>query len=168
MAFNPANIIIALVILILGISLGSLAGRFVKRAIITLELKKYFKFQIDIIASKIVAYTIYTLSVILALLNLGIATTILYTIVIILLVLIGGAIFLVLKDFIPNVVAGAALQRRGLKKKQIISFDNISGTIEEFSLLETKVKYKGDIIYIPNSLLFKSVLHVKDTKKRKK
>lgn len=168
MAFNPASIVIALVILILGVALGSFAGRAVRRAIITLELRKYFKFQIDLIASRITAYSIYTLSVILALINLGIATPILYAIIIILLALLGGAVFLVLKDFIPNVVAGAALQRRNLRKGLKVKFGNISGKIEEFNITETKIRSGNDIIHVPNSLLMKEILYIKERKRKKK
>ncbi len=168
MAFNPGNIIISLVILILGIALGSFAGRVVRRAIITLDLKKYFKVQIDLIASRVTAYLIYALSVILALINLGIATPILYAIIIILLVLIGAAVFLALKDFIPNVVAGAALQRRNIHKGLRVKFGNISGKVEEFTITETKIRSGNDILYVPNSLLAKEILYVKDRKRRKK
>ncbi|OYT41613.1 hypothetical protein B6U80_00985 [Candidatus Pacearchaeota archaeon ex4484_26] len=164
MAFSFISIIIALVILILGVTLGSLVGKFVKRAIVVLELKKYFKFQIDLIASRLAAWLIYIFSIILALINLGIATPILYAIIILLLILISGVVFFMLKDFIPNVVAGAALQRRNLRKGLIIKSKDVSGKIQEITLTETKISSGKDIIYVPNSLLWKNILYVKKQK----
>lgn len=167
MAFPFARIIAAVIVLLIGIALGSFAGRFTKRAIITLDLKKYFKFQIDQIGAGIVSWLIYALSAIIALINLGIATPVLYAIIIILLALLAGAIFLVLKDFIPNVVAGATLQRRDLKKGQRIKFKDISGKVEEFTITETQIRSGADIIHVPNSLLAKNILYVKHKGKKR-
>ncbi|MBU2496675.1 MAG: mechanosensitive ion channel [Nanoarchaeota archaeon] len=166
MTISVSNVIAAIIILILGITLGNLAGRFTKRAIITLELKKYFKFQIDSIASRVIAWLIYIFTIIIALINLGIATPILYAIIIILLALIAGAVFLSLKDFIPNVIAGATLQKRELKKGMNIKFNDISGKIEEFTITETKIKSGNDIIFVPNSLLVKEILHLREKSRK--
>lgn len=168
MAITLPNVIVAIVTLLIGLALGSLVGRFVRRAIITLDVKKYFKFQIELIASRVAASIIYVISVLVALINLGLATPVLYTIIIILLILIGGAIFLVLKDFVPNVVAGAVLQRRGIRKGDKIKFGNVSGKIEEFTITETRIRSGGDLIHIPNSLLWKNALYVKSKKSRKR
>ncbi len=168
MAITFTTIVVAVVILLLGLALGSLAGRFTRRAILTLDVKKYFKFQIELIASRIAAAIVYVISVLFALINLGLATPVLYAIIIILLALAAGAVFLVLKDFIPNVVAGAALQRRELKKGSIIKFGNVSGKIEEFTITETRVRAGNDLIHVPNSLLWKSILYVKNKKNRKR
>ncbi|HIH18090.1 MAG TPA: mechanosensitive ion channel [Nanoarchaeota archaeon] len=168
MAITFANVLVAIVILLVGLALGSLVGRFARRAIIALDIKKYFKFQIELIASRIAASIVYIISVLVALINLGLATPVLYTIIIVLLVLIGGAVFLVLKDFIPNVVAGAVLQRREIKKGDTIKFGNVSGKIEEFTITETRVRSGSDLIHIPNSLLWKSALSVKSKKSRKR
>jgi len=157
----------AIVILLIGLTLGSLVGRFMRRAILALEVKKYFKFQIELIASRITAAIVYIISVLVALINLGLATPVLYAIIIILLALTAGAIFLVLKDFIPNVIAGAALQRRELHKGSVIKFGNVSGKVEEFTITETRIRSGNDLIHVPNSLLWKSVLYVKNKKRRK-
>mgnify|MGYP001592035162 CR=1 FL=1 len=167
MAITFQNILVAILILLIGLTLGSLTGRFVRKAILALEVKKYFKFQIELIASRIAAVIVYVLSVLIALINLGLATPILYAIIIILLTLTAGAVFLVLKDFIPNIIAGAALQRRELRKGSMIKFGNVSGKVEEFMITETRIRSGNDLIHVPNSLLWKSVLYVKNKKRRK-
>ncbi len=165
MPFTFSKLLVAIVILALGFTLGTLAGKFVRRIVVELELRRYFKFQIDLIAARVVAYLIYAISVILALINLGIATQILYAIIIILLVFMAAVVFLVLKDFIPNVMAGAMLERRALRKGQYIKFENISGKILEINATEAKIKSGREIIYVPNSLLWKHMLRVREVKR---
>jgi len=159
-----ANIVIAIVVILVGITLGVLAGKFVKRALQELELRKYFKFPIDIIASRITSYMVYVIAVIIALINLGIATIILYILLGFILFLLAIFIFLSLRDFLPNFVASITLQKRGLKKGDTIKFNSISGKVEEITITETKIKAEKDIIFVPNVLLVRNVLHVKEKK----
>lgn len=165
MAFGLANIIIAIVVVIVGITLGILAGKFVKKALQELEAKRFFKFPIDIIVSRVTSYIIYILAVIIALINLGIATIILYILLGFILFLLAIFIFLSLRDFLPNFVASITLQRRGLKKGDVVKFNSISGKVDEITITETRIKSEKDVVYVPNVLLVRNVLHVKEKNK---
>ncbi|MEK6852666.1 MAG: mechanosensitive ion channel domain-containing protein [Nanoarchaeota archaeon] len=155
------NLIVAIIIILIGIALGTLAGKFTKKVVVGFELHRYFKFPIDVVASRVVAYLVYVVAIIIALIKLGISSILLYILLGLIFLIISLFIFLSLKDLIPNLVAGTVLHRRNLKEGDFIRLGNIHGRILEITATETKIKADGETIFIPNYLLFREILYLK-------
>lgn len=165
------NIVVAIIIVLIGFISGKLLGRLVMKALHEAEidnvLKKIgLKISLEKKISILTEYFIYVLSIIMALNQLGVTTTVLQIVlggVILLLVLF---VFISLKDFLPNAVAGFFIQRKKLfNKGDEINVHGVSGKVESIGLVETEVVMKNkDKIYIPNSNMVKSELRVKRKK----
>src|SRR3989344_8068188 len=162
------RIVIALVIVLIGFIIGRLVGRLLLRVLHEVELdtilsKAGFKMPLEHTISTLLAYLIYFIAVVMALNQIGLTTVALY-------IIVGAAVLLVLiatvlgiKDFIPNLIAGIYIYRKGLfKEGQIIIVKNVEGKVKRVSIIETELETKkGDVIYVPNSLLVKSTLMVR-------
>jgi small conductance mechanosensitive channel len=165
------NLVAAIVILIIGLIIGRFLSNLTRKVLHELELDKILKEQARIkvpitdLISSIVKYVIYIITVILALNQIGLRSFILNIILAILVVLLIIFMILSLKDFVPNLVAGLFLhQKRNFNPGDIIQVNNIEGEVLSITLFETRIKTtNNEIVYIPNSLLTKSVV----IKKRK-
>ncbi|HLD34013.1 MAG TPA: mechanosensitive ion channel domain-containing protein [Candidatus Nanoarchaeia archaeon] len=165
------TLVLVLVILLVGFVLGRLVGRLVGRLLHEFEVdnvlhKAGFKVPVEQSLAALLSYLIYFVAVALALAQLGLTTFVLY-------IIVGGAVLLILvatvlgiKDFIPNLIAGFFIFRKGLfHEDQIILFKNIEGKVKRISIIETEIETKtGDMVYVPNSLLVKSTLLVRKKK----
>jgi|SRR3989344_163489 len=159
-----SHIILAVIILLSGFILGRLAGRLIKRGLHEIELDGIIrkttslKYSAEDILSTVIAYFIYFITVIMALNQLGVTTTILYIIAGAIIVLVVLSVFLGIKDFIPNLMAGIFIhEKRNISQGDYIKFKDIEGQVVHINLIETKIKTKkGDIIIIPNANLTKS------------
>jgi len=159
--------ILALSILFVGLIIGYLAGRVLRKAMIELEINKLFRrltgtdLQIEQIIANIVSTFIYIVTILLVLAQLGIETFVVNALSIFLILLFFTLIFLGVKDFIPNMIAGMRLNRHGrFKVGQCIVVGSIKGTIMHVDLLEFVIETKkGDTILVPTSYL----LHEKVT-----
>lgn len=163
-----SNLIITLIILLVGFILGRLVGRLVGKLLHELEVDRIlgragFTVPLERNLSTVISYLIYFIAVVMALNQLGLTTAVLY-------IIVGGAVLLVLiatvlgiKDFIPNMIAGFFIYRKNLfHEGQRILVKNIEGRVKQVNIVETELETdRGDIIYIPNSLLVKSTLMIK-------
>ena len=152
----------ALAILLIGLVLGRFIGKFSLQAMKQLELNKHLqktKIPAEEIISSLLKYLFYITSAILALHQLGLATKVLYSIFLVLIVLLLVFIILAIKDFIPNIISGTLLLRRkNLKKGDYIRVGNMEGKILDISLAEVKLKTKeDDILLIPTSVFQKRI-----------
>ena len=158
----------SLIILLVGFVLGRLVGRLIGRLLHEIELdnivqKTGFKMPVEHTLATLAAYLIYFIAVIMALNELGLTTAALY-------IIVGGAVVMVIiatalgiKDFIPNMIAGIFIYRRGIiKENQRMIIKNVEGKVKKISIIETELETKnGDIILVPNSLILKSTVIVK-------
>ena len=156
------TIVAALLIVILGIILGNIVGKLVKRLLKELEVERVLKeqkvkFPVEDFVSSLFKYIIYVIAVIWALTQLNIATTMLYVILGIILVVLISFIILAFKDIIPNFVASFIVHfRQIVKKGDYIQIDSVEGEVIEVDMQETRIKTKeGDTVMLPNSLLLK-------------
>lgn len=163
--FGPAvnNIITAVIILLIGFIIAKLAGRLVQRVLHEAELDSLLKsagakVSFEIALARIAEYFVYFVTIIFALNQLGIAAFVLYILVIAAILVLIVSVFLGLKDFIPNFMAGWYIYRKGLiKEKQNIRINGVSGRVVKLSLLDVRIKTKkGDLIYMPNSIVLNS------------
>lgn len=156
--------VVAIIILLTGLILGRLLGKFIQRILREVELNNIIKKSVGIKArleetiALFVTYFIYFIAIVMALGHLGLETYILHIISAAVLLLIVLSIFLGIKDFVPNMIAGFIIQKKGsLKQGDYIKVREVKGKIIHLNLVETRVETKsGDIIYIPNSLMSKT------------
>ncbi len=168
------KLLIALIILLIGIIIGKVAGKLTHRVLREIELnnivKKAAKININLeeFISALATYLIYFIAVVMALRQIGLATIVLDIITIIIIMIIILAVFLSIKDFIPNMIAGIFLHQKGLiKEGDRIEIKDAEGKVVYINLVETRIQTKdGDMIHVPNSLLTKERIIIKGKKKR--
>ncbi|NOZ81438.1 MAG: mechanosensitive ion channel [DPANN group archaeon] len=156
-----SDVLLALIIILIGFILGKLFGRFTQRFLSEFSLSKLvaqstgFDLKIEDFFGKFVSYTIYLIAVLTALDQMGLKTYIINIISVAFLIIIILSVFLSIKDFIPNIMAGFfLLRRRQIEIGDRIRFQNIEGKVIRVSLLETKVETRNrDQLFIPNALL---------------
>jgi small conductance mechanosensitive channel len=158
------DIIFAIIILLIGFALARMTGKITQRVLHEIELNNILKsimnikFSSEELIGRIISYIIYFFVIIMALNQLGIATTILYIISIGIIAIIIIIFLLSVRDFIPNFFAGLSIQKKNfLRKGDIIEYKGTIGEIKHFSLIETRIETKkSEIINIPNNLLLKN------------
>lgn len=160
--------IVAIIIVLIGFIIGRIACRFMQKFLHEVEIDRILKkmgiaISLERMLSDFLKYFIYFISVIWALNELGLTTTILNMISAAALILIIISVLLAIKDFIPNIISGFFINQKSMiKKGDTITIGNLRGKVISISLVETQVKTsKGDIIHIPNSTLTKKELIVK-------
>ncbi len=167
------KLVVAVIIVLIGLVAGKLLGKFIHKLLHEIELNKLIKKSAGIkisaeeIISSFVTYFIYFIFIVMALNQLGLTTVVLHMISGAILILIIISILLSIKDFMPNMFAGFFIHQKGfIKEGDIIQIDNTKGKVVHINLVETKIETKkGDIIYIPNSLLTKkTVVKLKNKK----
>ncbi len=157
------RLIIAVIIILIGFIIGRLLGRLSYRVLHELDIDKVarqaanVKFSVEKAFSKFVAFFIYFIAIIAALSQLGLTTTILHMIAAAVLLVVVLSFVLGIKDFIPNMIAGFHLSRKSmLGEGDLIKFRGAEGKVVRMEIAETKIMTKkGDILFIPNSLLSK-------------
>jgi len=125
--------------------------------------KSKINIPLEELVNSIVKYAIYVIAAVLALHQLGLATRILYSIILILIIFLLAFIVLAIKDFIPNLIAGIIiLRRKQLKKGDTIQIGNMSGKIVDITITEIKIKAENqDILFIPNAFFHKHIMRKK-------
>jgi len=162
------NVVGAVVVLLIGLIIGLIVKKLLRKILHEIELDKIVrrlgkKLSLERKISNLAAYLIYFFALIWSLNQLGITPIILYIIGGAILLLLGATFLLGVKDFVPNLIAGIAIYRKGCwKKGKKIKVNGVEGTIEKIGLVEMEIKTKkGDKIYMPNSLLIKSKVWLK-------
>ena len=162
------NVVAAIIIVLIGFILAKVIGRFVQRILHEAELDKILKragskIGFEDALAHIAEYVIYFITIVFALNQLGITTTVLYILAVALLAVLVLSVFLSIKDLIPNFIAGLTIHKRSLfKEGSTISINGISGKVIKLSLLETRIKTKNkDIISFPNTIVLSSKIKVK-------
>lgn len=173
-----SKILVAAIILLVGFVIGKFVGRLLYRILKELEISAIIKkgtgvkLHVEKGMSVFLTYFIYFITAIMALNQLDITTTVLSMLSGAVIVIIVIAVALAIKDFVPNLFAGFYIYKnRFIKVGERIKVRGIEGTVQEISLLETKLKTKeGDTVYIPNAVMTQTeVLKLKkDPKKGKK
>jgi len=169
------KLIVAVIIILIGFIVGRVLGKLTQKILHELEIDRILKetanikLSIEKSLARFITFFIYFLAIIIALNQIGLTTTVLHMISAAVLIIIVLSIILGIKDFIPNLLAGIHIYRRGaVKEGDWIRVRGTEGEIIGMDLTETKIKTsKGDTIFIPNSLLIKEEL-VKLGRKKKR
>lgn len=160
------NLFVAIVILLAGVILGRLAGRFIHKVLSEVGINRFLRkatgirLAVDELLANISTYAIYFIAIMMALDQLGLASVVLKVISVAMILIILASIFLGIRDFFPNIMAGIFItQRRLLRKGDMVRAGDIEGEIVEINLVETRIRTaRNDIIYLPNSLMAKREL----------
>lgn len=169
--------IVAIILLLIGFIVGKIFGRLVFKFLHSFEINNNFSklsgttLKLEEIAESFTTYFIYFITIVIVLQQMGLASTILHMIAGGIILLIILSTFLGIKDFIPNAIAGIVMQsNKQFRVGQIIKVKGMQGKIIKMTLLETKIETKkGDIIFIPNSVLNKTeVVYVRQKKGKRK
>ena len=155
------DLFVAVIILLIGLIIGKLLGRLVQKVLSSLEINKLIKkgtginIRLEELFGRAVSYCIFFVSFIMALDIIGLTEFITYIVSVVIIIVIILSFMVELKEFIPNLFAGIYLHRKkAISEGKTIEVDGITGKIAETTLTETKIETKkGDVIYIPNSLL---------------
>ena len=157
------NILFAVIILLIGFTIGRLIGITLFKFLNSLEFDKNLKkisnskFHSAKTISSTTSWLIYTITVIIALNTLNILNITLIVIAYFIAILIIGTIILGIIFSIPNLVAGITLRKK-IKKEQQINTALIKGTIKKINTLNTKIETeKKELIIIPNKTLKKTL-----------
>jgi len=165
------NFVLAAVTVLLGLILGKLLGKLLQVILNQFELDVTLKgagleLPLEQMIASLLTYTIYVLSIIFALTILGIAEHVVNIIAIIAGIIIIIYMFLGLKDFVPNAIAGIILSRRKtINKGARLSAHGMTGTVTHFTLIDTKMMTDdGDLIAIPNIILIRQpyIIHTEE------
>jgi len=159
---------ISFVIFIIGLILGKFTGNLIKKVLVELEFRKLFKktfYEDPFIEKKIgniVKYIIYLVAIWIALNQLGLFRASVFVVSGIALIILALFVLSAVKDVIPNFVSGVIIKKKGLLKKDMkINIrnmsSNISGTVVDVNLHETIIKDNDDVVFVPNSLLLRSI-----------
>jgi len=151
----------AIAVLLLGFAVVRLLKKIVHKILRELEInklvKKYTKIKFDFEENipPIFSYIIYLFAVVLALKLLGWGSAVLYIILALIAVIIIITFLLGVNEFIPNMFAGINIHRKKLIRiGDYIHVKNIEGTVNDISLIETKIiTDSGDEIILPNTFL---------------
>jgi small-conductance mechanosensitive channel len=167
---------IAAVIFLSGIMLGNFLGKISKKIIRKMNLNGNLrkalglKFKPEILVAKIVKYVVMGIASIAALIQIGIAISIMKF----LLIIFGGILLisftLALRDFLPNMFAGLyIISTKKIKVGDKIRFKEFDGSIKKVELLNTYLKMDSkNTMMIPNSFLIKNwIIKVETDRKRK-
>ncbi|MFT4283044.1 MAG: mechanosensitive ion channel family protein [Candidatus Woesearchaeota archaeon] len=156
------NIGTAIIILLIGLTLGKLAGLLVKKIMRELEIDKYITkiIKLDVNLTSIISTTtsviIYIATIIIALNQINIMNIVLNILIAIFLVSIIGTILLSMKDFFPNLISNLRYKKQlkvGKKGKTGI----VKGEITRLGILSFNMKTKQkDNISIPYTYLEKN------------
>ncbi len=168
LAINTAGsvlnqIAVGIVILIAGLALGLLVKKVAFRILQEIELNKMmsglgFTYNAERGISSLLSAAIYLTTIILFLDQFGIKSIVIY-------ILAGGVVLLILltflvglKDVLPNLWGGIIVRRKNsLRAGQYLELPEVSGMVQHLGYLETEIKTKrGDVLYVPNSLLPKN------------
>ena len=164
----------ALLIIVTGVLLGRILGKLTNKAISKANLNGNLRKALGIktkpqkLAENFIKYSIIGIAIVAALIQIGVAISIMNFI----LIIFGGVLLisftLALRDFMPNIFAGLYLiGTKKIKKGDFIKFKDFEGKVTKIDLLDTYLAMDSkNTMMIPNSYLMKNVV-IKHSKGRK-
>ena len=172
---NSAQIVIAIAILLLGIVIGRFLSKLIYKVLLYINLSKILKDSIKLrlpieeIISYLVKYSIYFISLVISLNQVGISEIVQQTILVLILLMIASILFFAIRDFMPNFLGGLSIHsERLLKVGDSVNIMGIEGTIQQIDMLHIKIINKDkEIFIIPNSVMSKTIIKKRGVEKTK-
>ncbi|MBU0666361.1 MAG: mechanosensitive ion channel domain-containing protein [Nanoarchaeota archaeon] len=170
-SINPflVKMVSGIIILLIGFIIGKIISKVINKILHEVDLDKGFKkttgfeFSIENTISKIIAYLIYFIAIVMALNTIGLTTFVLNMLFGAIIIIVVISFILAIKDFVPNFISGYVLKKRGYFEPGIrIKIKDLEGVIIKVSLLETSIKTPNkDTVIIPNAIFTKSEVIIK-------
>ncbi|MCX8147206.1 MAG: mechanosensitive ion channel [Candidatus Woesearchaeota archaeon] len=168
------KVLLAILVFFIGLIIGRIVTKVLHKFLHDVGLNGVLKrvvgkeYDIEKRLSLVAEYSVYLLTAIIVLNQLGVTKVIVYILFSAAVVVIIISSLLTMKDFLPNAIAGLHIYRKKIiKKGNMIDINGIKGRVIGISLVETKIKTKeGNIVYAPNLVITKA--HIKKDKKKKK
>jgi small conductance mechanosensitive channel len=161
--FRPVmtKIVVALLILLVSFIIGRLLGKITGRILREFGLNKTFdkatglNVELEQAIGTGVSYLVYFVGIIMTLNHLGLTVLIGNIVLVFVVSVVVLTVFLWIKDFIPNIIAGTIIRRNQLVKVgDCILFQGMEGEITKTTLLDVRLITKqNDLMLIPNGLL---------------
>ena len=155
-------IVMAIVILIVGLTLGLLTKKLLYRMLKEIELNKIatkggIGWDVEHLISSIISYMIYLATAIILLSYLGIGWWVIYVIVGGIVILLALTVLVGIKDAPANFIGWIAAKRKNrIKKGKKIEVNGVSGIVEKTGIFQTTIRTeRGDLLYVPNALFRK-------------
>jgi len=163
--------IIAVVIILVGFTLGKLIGSFMRKALHEAEVDRVSKkIGVKISAKHAISimteYLFYTAAIIMALNQLKLTKIVLQTVLVAAIIMAVIFAFIATGDFMQNLVARFLIYKRKLfNKGDYIESCGVSGKVIGMSLVDAVIITKNkDKIHIPNSSIVMNKIKVKRSK----
>ena len=158
----------AIVIVILGFVIGRIVERLAYNLLKSVSFDDFIKKSFGIKGlfeqgiSKFSMFIVCFIAIIMAINRLKIAFSLFSIILAVVFIILFLGISLVIKDFLPNAIAGMIIRKKhSFKVNDTIKVNSVEGKVKSISPIEVTVEtVSGDIIYIPNTLIVKNDVKV--------
>lgn len=158
-----SKILVAIIILLIGFTIGKFLKRLVQRLLAELELnsmiRRFFdrRMLVEEFISSLVGVAIYVVTILTVLEVLGLSALVMKILTVGVLVIMIALAILTVKDFLPNLIAWLTIHRKEhIDKGTIIEIEHCKGTVKETSWNDVEIETEqGDVLHIPNSLFIK-------------
>lgn len=153
------EIAVTALIILVGFIVGRIVGRLVFRVLNEFEVDALFRrgSSVEHGVSQVLEYVIYTVTICIALDNLGILVHVLLGLLGLVLLIVLVSALLGFKDSVPNFLCGLWIRRQGfVRAGSYAGFGNIRGRVIKRGLLGIRVQTKSkDLISVPNLTVLK-------------
>ncbi|MCA9478443.1 MAG: mechanosensitive ion channel [Nanoarchaeota archaeon] len=156
------RLVVGIIIFLVGLIIARIASKITQKILRdfsldgTVQKKTGIKTSFEKLISGSVFFLVMMIFLVISLNYIGITNVILNILSIAVIVIVTISLLLAIKDSVPNIIAYRAIRQKGeLQEGDLITIENATGTIEEISLFQVRIRKGTDIIYIPNSLFLK-------------
>jgi small-conductance mechanosensitive channel len=163
-----SNIAFALVIMLVGFAVGRLVGVAFFKLLEGIELNKGLKnfairgFDTSRAIGNLVSWIIYIISVIVALVSLGVFREVLFGLIYFVAFVFVGSIILGFFFALPNFFAAFKVKKMGLKKGDLVLVNTVRGELVHIGYFNTRIKgLKNELFMVPNKIVKKKIKIIK-------
>lgn len=159
MSYALTNIVGAFLIILLGLIASRIISNIIRKTIKEFEITHVFKkVKLEIIGIQlpiVIKYFTIIISMLFALIVLGISLSAIKVLLFITIIITAIFIMLSFKETIPNLMAGILIKRsKTYRIGRTITIKNIKGKVIKIGILETVIKTDdNEDVHIPNTLL---------------
>lgn len=163
-----SNLAFALVIMLVGFAVGRLVGVALFKLLEGIEFNKGLKrfaitgFDVSRGIGHFVSWIIYVISVIMALISLGIFRQVLLGLIYFVAFVFLGSVILGFFFALPNFFASFKVKKMGLKKGDLVLVNTVRGELIHIGYFNTRIKgLKNELFMVPNKIVKRKVKVVK-------
>lgn len=156
------NIVVGIIIFLVGLIIARILSKLVQKVLRdfsidgTLRKKTGIKTSFEKFITSSIFIIVTLIFLVIALNYVGVTNLIVDILSIAIIIVVTVSLLLAIKDNIPNLLAYRAIRlKKTVEEGDVINIENATGTVEEISVFQVRIRKGEDIIYIPNSLFLK-------------